>query len=255
MKRSRIGSTALVVAVVVSLVGCKGGIREDPILRLSADEAFQKGQELMEKKKLTQAVKYFDHAFEVAPNSRTGRDALLLAADSYYLSGGMSNYVKAEAKYRDFQNRFPTSDRSDYVQVQIANCLAEQIRKPDRDQAATYKALAAFEGVQQLFPTSEYASEVDDRIVEIRNHLAEHEYRVGRYNYRRRIYVSAVWRLDGIVENYPDFEELDKVLYLLGMTYHKTKQQEKAEETFDRLRTGYPDSKFVQKIPKEKIKS
>ena len=81
MKRSRIGSTALAVAVVVSLVGCKGGIREDPILRLSADEAFQKGQELMEKKKHTQAVKYFDHAFEVAPNSRTGRDALLLAVD------------------------------------------------------------------------------------------------------------------------------------------------------------------------------
>ena len=245
--------SAVLAVAVIALPGCKGGLKEDPILRLSADEALAKGQELMERKKFTQAVDYFDHAFEVAPNSTTGRDALLLAADSYFLNGGTSNFIKAEAKYRDFQNRFPTSDRSDYVQMQIANCLAEQILKPDRDQAATYKALAAFEGIQELYPTSEHAQDVEQRINEIRNNLAEHEYKVGRYNYRRRIYVSAIWRLEGIVEDYPDFDEMDKVLYMLGMAYRKNGRAEDALATFDDLRTGYPESKFVQKIPKKQI--
>ena len=242
----------MAVLIASMLVGCKGGIREDPILRLSAEEALEQGRALMEKKKYTQAVNYLDHAFEVAPNSSTGRDALLLAADSYYLHGGAANYVKAEAKYRDFQNRFPTSDRSDFVQMQIANCLFEQILKPDRDQAATYKAETAFESLQQLYPTSEYAGEVDDRIAEIHDTLAEHEYRVGRYNYRRKIYVSAIWRFEGILEKYPDFDDLDKVLYLLGLSYRKVDRQEDAAATFDRLRTECPDSKFVGKIPKVK---
>jgi len=242
----------LALLTALTLVSCKGGIREDPILRLSAEEALEQGKALMEKKKYTQAVNYLDHAFEVAPNSSTGRDALLLAADSYFLHGGTANYVKAEAKYRDFQNRFPTSDRSDYVQMQIANCLFEQILKPDRDQAATFKALTAFESLQQLYPTSEYASEVDIRIAEIHDTLAEHDYRIGRYNYRRRIYVSAVWRFEEILEKYPDFDDMDKVLYMLGMAYRKADRQEDATATFDRLRSEFPDSKFVGKIPKEK---
>ncbi len=258
MSRSIVRTSFLIVLVVLALSGCKGGVREDPILRLSAEESLEKGQELMQRKKYSRAVDYLDHAFEVAPNSTTGRDALLLAADAYYLGGGTANFIKAEAKYRDFQNRFPTSDRSDYVQMQIAKCLAEQILKPDRDQEATHKALTAFESIQQLYPTSEYAAEVESRIIEIRNTLAEHEYRVGRYNYRRRILTSAIWRLEWILEKYPDFAEMDKVLYMLGMAYRKSDRHEDSVATFQRLKDEYPDSKFIKKIPqkpkKKKVK-
>lgn len=253
MKNMRGLIWVLLLAGTLASVGCKGGgIKEDPILRLSAEEALDQGKNLMEKKKFTQAAQYLDHAFEVAPNSATGREALLLAADSYFLNRGTANYVKAEAKYRDYLNRFPTSDRSDYVQLQIANCLAEQMGKPDRDQSATIKALTAFESVQQLYPTSSHAAEVEAKIVEIRQVLAEHEYRVGRYNYRRRLYTAAVWRLEGIVENYPEYEEMDKILFVLGMAKYKGQRPEMAAEIFEQLRTEYPESRHIQKIPKEK---
>jgi outer membrane protein assembly factor BamD len=232
------------------LASCKGGgVKSDPILRLSADEALEQGKELMEREKFVQATQYLDHAFEVAPNSATGREALLLSADAYFLGGGTANFVKAESKYRDFLNRFPTSDRADYVQMQIANCLAEQMLRPDRDQTATIKALTAFEGVLQLYPTSTYAEEVQARIVEIRQALAEHEYRVGRYNYRRRLYTAAAWRLEGLTEDYPDFQEMDKVLYILGMAFGKGGRPDKAVEVFESLRSEYPESRFIKKIP------
>jgi len=249
MMISRWKFSALLVLLALTVVSCKGGIKDDPILRLSAEEALTKGKELMDREKYREATQYLDHAFEVAPNSATGREALLLSADSYFLAGGTSSYVKAEAKYRDFLNRFPTSDRSDYVQMQIANCLAEQMLKPDRDQTATLKALTAFEGVLQLYPTSSWVEEVQARIVEIRQDLAEHEYRVGRYNFRRRIYTSAVWRLADLVEEYPDFEEMDKVLFMLGQAYGRSSRPEEAIETFERLSTEYPDSDYVKKIP------
>jgi len=241
--------SALMAMVVLALVSCKGGIKEDPILRLSAEEGLTKGKDLMDGGKYNQATQYFDHAFEVAPNSATGREALLLSADSYFLAGGTSNYIKAEAKYRDFLNRFPTSDRSDYVQMQIANCLAEQMLKPDRDQTATLKALTAFEGVLQLYPTSGYVEEVQARIVEIRQALAEHEYRVGKYNYRRRLYMAASWRLEDLTEDFPDFQEMDKVLFILGMSLGKGGKVEEAIETFEQLRTEYPDSRYIKKLP------
>lgn len=236
--------------LAVAMVSCKGGgIKQDPILRLSAEEALDKGKELIEREKFVQATQYLDHAFEVAPNSATGREALLLSADAYFLAGGTSNYVKAESKYRDFLNRFPTSNRADYVQMQIANCLAEQMLRPDRDQTATLKALTAFEGVLQLYPTSSYAEDVQTRIIEIRQALAEHEYRVGRYNYRRRLYTAASWRLEGITEDFSDFQEMDKVLYILGMALGKGGRPDRAIEVFDRLRSEYPESRYLKKIP------
>lgn len=249
MRISKASLSAFLGLLILTLVACKGGIREDPILRLSAEEALAEGKELMEREKFNQATQYLDHAFEVAPNSATGREALLLSADSYFLNGGISNFVKAEAKYRDFLNRFPTSDRSDYVQMQIANCLAEQMLKPDRDQRATLKALEAFEGVLQLYPTSGYVEDVETRIVEIRQALAEHEYKVGRYNYRRRLYTAASWRLEGLTEDFPDFQDMDKVLFMLGMAFGKGGKPDRAIETFERLRSEYPESGYLKKIP------
>jgi outer membrane protein assembly factor BamD len=121
--------------------------------------------------------------------------------------------------------------------------------KPDRDQSATLKALIAFEGVLQLYPTSGYIEEVEARIVEIRQALAEHEYRVGRYNYRRRLYTAATWRLETLTEDFPDFQEMDKVLFFLGMSFGKGGKLEEAIEIFEQLRTEYPESRYIKKLP------
>jgi len=251
MRTSRIALSSLLALLALGFAACKGGggLKQDPILRLSAEEALTQGKALMEQEKFRQATQYLDHAFEVAPNSTTGREALLLSADSYFMDGGTANFVKAEAKYRDFLNRFPTSDRADYVQMQIASCLAEQMLKPDRDQTATLKALTAFEGVLQLYPTSSYVEEVENQIVEIRQSLAEHEYKVGRYNFRRRLYTAATWRLEDLTEEYPDYREMDKVLYMLAMSFGRGGSPEDAIRVFEQLRSEYPYSPYVKKIP------
>lgn len=246
-------SLALVLAIGFA-AGCSDKIAEDPIMRLSAEEAMEEGRRLMEKKKYSQAAEYFSHAFEVAPNSATGREALLLSADSLFKAGGQANYIKAEAKYRDFQNRFPTSDRADYVQLQIANCLGEQILKPDRDQSATFKAMEAYNQLLVLFPTTSHVDLARQKISEIRQNLAEHEFLVGKYNYRRRLFPAAVSRLGDLLEDYPEYERSDHALYFLGMAHFKMKEGEEAAEAFSRLREEYSDSKFVKKIPREKTK-
>ena len=125
---------ALAVLAVLALGsaagGCRSGGGDDPVLRLSSAEALEQGKELMAQEKYSKARRYLSQAFEVEPNSRSGREGLLLLADSYYLAGGEVNWIQAEAKYRDFLNRFPTSDQAAYAQYQIANSLAERVEKP-----------------------------------------------------------------------------------------------------------------------------
>ena len=240
----------LVLVVGIAVWGCKsGGGSEDPILRMSAEEAFEQGKSLVERGKYRQSVEYLEHAFEVAPNSTTGREALLLAADSLFLDGGTANFIKAEAKYRDFQNRFPTSERADHVQLQIARCLAEQVLKPDRDQTATRKALIAYDDLIRVYPTSELAAEAQQGIQDLRQTLADHEYIVGRYNLRRRLYGAAESRFSTMLEDYPDYAEPDKVLFMLGRSQMKQKHIVDAEQTFGRLEEEHPESQYARRIP------
>jgi len=241
-------SRALTLGFVCLAVLACGGPREDPILRLSSEEALAQGKSLFDAGKFNQAKRYLQHAFEVEPNSVAGREALLLVADAMYNAGGIDNLIKAEARYRDFQNRFPTSDRAAYVQYQIANTLGKRIEKPDRDLDSTEKALAAYEDLMRLYPTSEYSSEARDQIAVVKANLAEHEFVIGKFYLRYGLLPAAVARFETLLERFPDYSEKDKALFHLGRAYREQENVEKAEEIFDRLRSEYPNSEYLKEI-------
>lgn len=243
-------SGVVVLLLAVGMSACASGGKGDPIVRMSSSEALAKGKELMEQEKYRQAREYLIHAFEVEPNSVGGREALLLAADSHYLQGGLDNFVRAEGKYRDFQTRFPTSNRAAYVQYQIASSLSKRIAKPDRDQKNSHQAVEEFQAVVELYPTSEYASLATAEIRKVRQSLATHEMLVGYFYMRYGNLNGATSRLEHILEAYPDFEETDRVLYYLGMTYRKSEREEDSRQTFDRLVQTFPESPYIKRIPK-----
>ncbi len=234
--------------ILAFLGTCGKGATEDPILRLSAAEAMAEGKALVERGKYGLAREYFQHAFEVEPNSAMGREALLLVADALFGQGGSQNYLKAEAKYRDFQNRFPTSDRSAYVQFQIARSLEERVRPPDRDQSISRKALEAFDDVILVFPTSEYALQSRERITGIRQILAESEFIKGRFNHKLRLYQAAVNRYDYLLEEFPEFLETDKVLFHLIRSLQVLEQVDRAAEVQKKMREEHPGSEYLSQL-------
>ncbi|HEX2252957.1 MAG TPA: outer membrane protein assembly factor BamD [Thermoanaerobaculia bacterium] len=245
----------LVVLLAAGLgAGCGSAAADDPVLRLSAAEALEEGKELMAREKYSRARRYLSHAYEVEPNSVAGREGLLLLADSFFLEGGGSNLIQAEAKYRDFLNRFPTSDQAAYAQFQIANSLARRMEKPNRDQTASYRALEAYEELLRLYPTSEYVAQAEQEIRTVRDRLAAHEFVVGDFYLRYRYPGGAITRFESLLEQYPDYSELDKVLYHLGMAYSRSNRPEhagKAQETFERLQREFPESSWIDDIPSD----
>ncbi len=241
-----------IAGLLLAGAGCKStGSRasKDPILRLSAEESLAKGKELQARQKYDLARPYFTHAFEVEPNSAIGRDALLLAADTYYLQGGNANFIQAEAKYRDFLNRFPTSEQSAYVQFQIANSLAKRMERPDRDQAVTRKALEAYQDLIRLYPTSEYAAQSTQQSQVVLASLAEHEYVIGYFYMRFGIPRAAAERFEYLLSTYPQYKERDKVIFRLGLAYQGNRQPVEARKTFEILRKEFPQSAYIQQIP------
>jgi outer membrane protein assembly factor BamD len=244
---------ATLLLVVMALAGC-GGTREDPILQLSSQEALAEGRKLMADGKWNAARRYFIHAFEVEPNSATGREGLLLAADAYFMAGGNENLIKAEARYRDFVNRFPTSEHAAYAQFQIGLSLSRRIVKPDRDQSVSKQALSALEDVERFFPTSTYAAQAKEEMGKVRGNLAEHDYLIGRFYQRYGLPNSAIERYSYLLENYPRYNQKDKVLYHLCEAYLARRikgDRDLAKAACQRLESEFPESNYVAKIPKK----
>jgi outer membrane protein assembly factor BamD len=253
MKRACLPLTMLLLVILaLTTVSCRSGPKDDPLLRLGAEESLAQGKEQMAKKKYARARPYFTHAFEVEPNSAIGREGLLLASDTFYLEGGSANYLQAEAKYRDYLNRFPTSAQAPYVQFQIANSLAKRMEKPDRDQSGTRKALEAYQELIRLYPTSEYAQQAQEQIKLVQANLGEHEFVIGRFYLRYGMSLAAAERFEYLLATYPQYPDRPKVYYHLGVAQQKLNKPEEAQKTFDRLRTEAPDSPWVADIPELK---
>lgn len=248
----KISGRVLLAPVLLALLvagGCKSTTRTDPILELSAIESLEKGKALLAEEKPAQARPYLTHAFEVEPNSLAGREALLLAADSYYLEGGRVNLIQAEQRYRDFLNRFPTSERAAYVQFQLANALAGRIGRADRDLESTRKALAAYEDLLSLYPTSEYAAEARDKILVVKDSLADHELGVGDFYLRFRMPQAAAKRFEYLLEAFPAYSRKDTALYKLGLSYVQSGRVGDARSAFERLTREFPQSELVKEVP------
>ena len=242
----------LLAALLVLACGSRG--KDDPILSLSAAESLAEGKRLMADERWSQARPYLSHAFEVEPNSAAGREALLMVADSLFLEGGEANLIQAEAKYRDFQNRFPTSDKAPYVQFQIAQLARPAHRaagpRPGVDREGAHQALR---GPAAPLPDQRVRREGAGRDrPRCADHLAEHEYLVGRFYLRYGLPVAASLRLEALLAKYPDYTERDKALLHLGLAYQAAKRDDDAQATFSKLKSEFPESRWVEKIPKEK---
>jgi outer membrane protein assembly factor BamD len=248
MKRTAL--PLLVLVALVALPGCRGRNPEnDPVLSLSAVESLAEGKRLLAAEKFGQSRKYLAHAFEIEPNSVAGREALLLVADSLYHQAGSDNLIQAEAKYRDFLNRFPTSDRAAYVQFQVGAALAGRVERPDRDQTVTERAVTAFEDLLRLYPASEQAEQARERIVELRRRLAEHEVQVARFYYRYGLPNATVNRMQYLLVAYPEYAAKDQVYYYIGSSLTRMGKPEEAKPWFEKLREEFPSSDFVAEIP------
>ena len=135
----------------------------------------------------------------------------------------------AVAEYQRFLDDYPLHKYAAYAQYQIGMAYFSLIDGVERAYSPASKALAAFEELLRRFPRNPYREQAQIKINQCRELLAEHEFLVGDFYFRREGWQGVVGRLTGLIRDYPEFERLDEVHYRLAVSYHELGMSEQSE--------------------------
>ena len=226
-----------VMSITVTLSGCASkGTSDDEVLdelaSLDRQTIFDRAEALYVDEKYVEARKYFSFVYDTFPNDPLGHKAALRVADTYAAKKDPTSLTEARLRYRDFANRYPNDPDRDYALLMVGNTYSSKKIRPDRDLSNLREAFTAYQQLTTLYPNSRYAEDAQSRIASLRDTLGEHEYLVAQFYYRNKRWQGALWRLEYLKENYPEYSKIDEVNSLVERI--ETKMAE-LEETYRKL--------------------
>jgi len=189
------------------------------------------------------------------------------ALETYYPFGRYAEQAQLDLIYARYQNldlegsraaadRFmrlnPQTEHLDYAMYMrgLASYnldigLAARYFAVDVAARSPGEQLQSFRDFSQLlsrFPESEYAPDARQRMIAIRNRMAELELHAARYYVKREAYIAANNRARYIVENFPSSPVVEEALILLADTFRLMDLKKGANDAIAMLRHNFPDS-------------
>jgi outer membrane protein assembly factor BamD len=212
--------------------------RQDNTVQDAGPEAlYERGRDAMQASNYAGAIQYFMQLESRYPFSNVTRQAQLDLIYLYYKSQQPESAIDAA---EEFERENPTHARVDYCLYmrgrvyfdQAPNVLEKLFRvdlslRPPKD---TLKSFSTFQELVRRFPNSEYVPDAHQRMIFLRNRLAEYENHVAAYYIERGAYVAAINRAKYALEHYPGAPELAGTLALMIVAYENLGMQDLATD-------------------------
>ena len=110
-----------------------------------------------------------------------------------------------------------------------------------RDVASARAAFADFSQLLTRFPASQYAPDARQRMIHLRNLLANAEINVAEFYMRRQAYLAAANRARFVVENYPQTPMVPDALAIMIECFQRVGMEVAANDALRVLALNFPD--------------
>lgn len=114
-----------------------------------------------------------------------------------------------------------------------------------RDQTHAQQAFQAFQELLDKYPASRYAADARQRMVHLRNNIAQHELNIAEYYLSRNAFVAAVNRAKKIVESYDETPAAPGALVVMAKGYEALNMPELAGDARRVLELNYPEHPYL----------
>lgn len=239
------GGVAALCVVLLAVAGCSSH-REKALARQTPEQLFKTAKKDLGNNDFNGAIKAYEALTARFPFTDEARQARIDLIYAYYRAGeGESATDAADAFIREN----PTHPRVDYayymkglVDFEKPPNAIEKLFGADmskRPPTNARKSFASFKIVVEQYPKSEYAHDALQRMVYLRDRLANYEVHVARYYFKRGAYIAAAQRAKGAVQDYDGAPAVKEALAMMIACYDKLGLQPLAAQAREVYEANY----------------
>jgi len=252
-----IRQSIFVILILALAYGCGHSVPETK--KESPEEIYNKAVAKLERKKFLgvipyrnteKAIELFQMIIDNYPNSKYAVLSELGLADAYFYR---DEYDEAQSRYSEFYNLHPGNEYTPYAIYMSGRCFEELSSSYDRDLTPVQNAIAEFTKIVRLYPDSKYYEDAQKRLNLLNEKIIKREFYIGRFYYRRKLYHSAIDRLEGLIRNYSNFENREQTLYYLYMSFYNIGDMDGTSKYYKKLLDEFPNTKYRDKHIEESI--
>lgn len=239
----------LLFIVLVSLSGCAALTEEhDPYKGWTAEEFYRNAHDALESGNYLSAIEIFTALEARFPYGQYAQQAQLETAYAHYKAGEPAAAVAAAERFIKLHPRHENVDYAYYIRGLASFDQGEGLfdrfvpdAKSRRDPQELRTAFGYFKELVTRFPESEYRKDASQRMLQLRNLLAEYELKVAEHYLKRAAYLAAANRAKYVVENYPQTPAVPAALKVMVEAYRNMGMEELARDALRVLRKSYPE--------------
>ena len=249
MLKSGIYSVGLMMVTLLLLVGC--GEYEQLLKSRDYPVKYDKAIEYYNAEEYVKAATLLDQVANIYRGTTKADTVKFYQAMSYY---GQRDYLLAGHYFEELASIYSSSEYLEEAEFMAAYCYYKLSPRPSLDQESTYKAMNALRMYISKYPASERVEEARALIAELSDKIVEKSYNSAKLYYDLGYYQSAIIALRNSLEEYPDTQYREELLYLILRSSYlladnsvASKKKERLQSTLDEylsFKSEFPDSKY-----------
>lgn len=248
-------SFLLLIIASFLLVGCHSTSKDEKYNNMSPNDIYEQGVKNVKRKNYERAIEDFEALESRYPFGDYADKAQLGAVYSYYLNEDFPSALPAVERFIRMYPRHPHVDYAYYMKglIHFSEAMGFFSRylpmeREDRDPTPAKKALGVFTLLVQQYPSSPYVTDAKQRIIYLRNLVAQNELVAARYYLRKGAYLAAVNRASFVITNFDGSPSLAEALSIMVQAYRELNLPDLANDSYRVLMLNYPDSPFAEEV-------
>ncbi len=227
----------LFIAIVsVALASCGGTEEQTEVQNIT--DAYEKAQDFISGGNYRRGIQIFEAIQARYPFSDLARQIQLELMYAYYKSGQKEQAAEAADTFMRENPIHPRVDYALYIQglayYENAPDILERTfnkdttKRPPKDVELAYSSLRR---LVERYPASEYAPDAEQRMIAIKNRLADYENHIADYYLRRGAYVAALNRAQRSLEQFNGATGNELSLEIMAQAYDNLGMDDLAADT------------------------
>jgi len=237
----------LLISITLLLNAC-ASIEKEESADWKAEQFYKQAKQDLDKGSFEQAIANFQLLEARYPFGSYTQQAQLDLAYAYYKFDEHISAVSSAEHFIKLHPRHPNVDYAYYLKG-LANFhrgqgLSEKFFKRDYskiNQTQLKDAYQNFDTLIRKFPDSRYNADARQRMIFLRNKMAQHELQTAQYYFKRSAYIAAVNRGQYILSHFDGAPIIPDALALMAQAYEKLDMPELAAESWQILRLNQAD--------------